>query len=216
MNEKISILNDLGDPDYLDIEDNSKWPDYLQYNFTESDVPDLIAILLDEELYESPTGENGKWLHLHTWRTLGQLKAVDAIDPLISSFDFFSLVEDNSAFKELPEVITMIGEPAIKAVANNLLDFSTSTHSRFIANDVLGGIAKAYPNTRDEVLAIYKDYLSAPDCMASRLNAYVIIKLLDLKAVKLIDDISPLFEKNCVELSLIADMETVKSRFLQE
>ena len=214
MNEKIAILNDLGDPDCLDLPNNLKWPDYLQYGFTEADIPDLIAIITDEELYESPTGKNGSWLHLHSWRTLGQLKAIDAIDPLISSFDFFSLVEDKGAFKELPEVIAMIGEPAIEAVASNLSNFSASTHSRFIANDALGSIAKAHPNCRDKVLAKYKDYLTTPDTLAKRLNAYVVAQLLDLKAVELLDEIRPLFEKQFVELSIAGDLEDVKDKLL--
>ena len=212
MNKKIAILNDLGDPQY--IEEDSEWPNYLEYGFTAADVPDLIAIIVDEDLYEAPEGKSGIWLHLHTWRTLGQLKAVDAIEPLISTFDFFSLVEDNAAFKELPEVIAMIGEPAIEPVAKHLSNISTSTYTRSIANDVLGKIAKEHPDCRDKVLAKYKAYLAAPDPLSTRLNSFIVDQLLRLKAVELIDDIRPLFKKEWVELSIVGSLEDIEKKLL--
>ena len=213
MNEKIAILNDLGDPTELDIDDTSKWPDYLEYGFTASDVPDLIAIITDEDLYEEPKGKRGMWVHLHAWRTLGQLKAVDAIDSLISVFEFFSLVEDNTAFKELPEVIGMIGKPAIEAVGNYLCDASNSSHSRLIANDALANIAKTHPDCRDSVLEKYKTYLSTPDCFAQRLNGFLIKQLIDLKAVELIDNIRSLYKQGCVDLSVAGELEDLEATF---
>ncbi|MCK5725634.1 MAG: hypothetical protein KAH22_02270 [Thiotrichaceae bacterium] len=212
MNEKIAILNDLGDPQDLDIEDGERWPNYLEHGFTEADVTDLIAIVVDEDLYEEPKGKQGRWIHLHTWRTLGQLKAVDAVNPLISTFDFFSMVEDKGAFNELPEVIAMIGEPAIEAVAARLADVSKSTYSRSIANDTLGNIAKKHPHCRDKVLAKYKAYLSAPDGLSIGLNGFVVGQLLDLKAVELIDDIRQLFKIKCIDLSIVGDLEAVEKQ----
>ena len=216
MNEKIAILNDLGNPQELEIQDGRKWPDYLEHGFTEADVADLIVIIVDEDLYEAPKGDHGMWLHLHTWRTLGQLKAVDAVDPLISTFGFFSMVEDNGAFNELPEVIAMIGEPAIEAIATCLSDVSKSTYSRSIANDALGHIAKQHPDCRDKVLAKYKAYLSAPDCLSIGLNGFVVGQLLDLKAVELIDDIRQLFKIECIELSVVGDLDDVEKKLLDE
>ena len=208
MNGKIAILNDLGDPEELDC--SPEWPDYLAYGFTSADVPDLIAIIVDEE----PNGKSGIWLHLHTWRTLGQLKAVDAIEPLITSFDFFSLVEDNAAFKELPEVIGMIGEPAIAPIARYLSKTSTSTFARSIANDALGNIAKQQPDCRDKVLASYKTYLLAPDCLSRRLNSFIIRQLLDLKAAELIEDIRPLFKNECVEQGITGELGDIEKKLL--
>jgi len=214
MNEKIAILNNLGDPQDLYVDTPDKWPDYLEHGFTTADVPDLIAIIVDEDLYEEPNGKKGIWLHLHAWRTLGQLKAVDAIDPIISTFDFFSLVEDNGAFKELPKVIAMIGEPAIEPIAKYLSDISTSTYARSIVNDALGRIAKEQPDCRDKVVAKYKTYLLAPDCFSQRLNGYVIAQLIDLKAVELMDDIREMFKKECVDVSITGDLEDVEKKLL--
>jgi len=208
MNEKIEILNGLGDPQ--DLDSYPAWPNYLDYGFTAADIPDLIAVIVDEDLYEEPNGKSGIWLHLHVWRTLGQLKAVDAIAPLISSFDFFSLVEDNSAFKELPEVIGMIGEPAIEPIATYLSKTSTSTFARSIANDALANIAKQQPDCRDKVLAKYKAYLSAPDCLSRRLNSFIVRQLLDLKAVELMEDIRPLFKNECIEEGITGELDEVE------
>ena len=214
MNEKIEKLNGLGDPQ--DLDSSPEWPNYLEYGFTEADIPDLIAIIIDEDLYEEPNGKKGIWLHLHVRRTLGQLKAVDAIAPLIATFDFFSLVEDNSAFKELPEVIGMIGEPAIEPIATYLSKTSTSTFARSIANDALANIAKQHPDCRDKVLANYKAYLLAPDCLSRRLNSFIIRQLLDLKAAELMEDIRPLFKNECIELGITGELEELELKIVGE
>lgn len=211
MNEKIALLNDLGDPREIDGNHGSEWPDYLQYGFTEADVPELLAIIMDIALYEDPAREgNCVWIHLHAWRTLGQLRSVEAINPFISVFNYYMEVDDEWALAEFSEVMGMIGESAIEPLLVHLSDASNHEYARVLASDSLGKIVKHHPESRDKVVATYKTYISAPDCSAKSVNGLLTCQLIDIKAIELIDDIRQLFQNNCVEISVPGDLEDVE------
>ncbi|HIO92706.1 MAG TPA: DUF1186 domain-containing protein [Leucothrix mucor] len=211
MNEKIAILNDLGDPRDIDKNKGREWFDYLQYGFTEADVPELLSVVMDTALYEDPARE-GKciWVHLHAWRTLGQLKSVDAIEPLISMFNYYMEVDDEWALDDFSEVMAMIGGSAIEPLSSYLSDFSSHEYARVIASDALGKIVKKQSNCRDKVIAAYREYMLASDCSSNTLNGLLVSRLTDMKAVELIDDIRQMFQNDCVELSVLGDLEDVE------
>ena len=203
MNKKTDILFQLGWP-----EEHQDWPDYLAHGFTLADVPELVALISDEALQKSDPDSDDVWAPVHAWRTLGQLRATDAIQPLIALFD--PLCDDDWALSELSKVLGMIGEPAVGPLAAYLAEAGHLDFARVMAVDSLAEIAGQHPALRDRVLSIYGDYLRDPDTTASTLNGLLMGRLLDLEAVELIDDIRRLFAMDCVDISCAGDLEEIE------
>lgn len=184
------------------------WPDYSKMGIDQSDVPELIRLISDESLHQADDKTPEVWVPLHAWRALGQLKAVEAVTPLISQFN--EMVEDDWAFSELPIVLGMIGKSAIEPLSSYLKDTRHDEYVRVMAGDGLCQIVKHHPACRDNVLSHYQAYLRQPDISLPGLNGLVIAYLLDLKAKELIDDIREVFGKNCVDISCAGDLEEVE------
>ncbi len=83
------------------------WPHYLELGLGPEHIPDLIRLATDEELIWDDSDRLEVWAPLHAWRALGQLRAKEAIEPLLSLFE--PLEENDWAMEELPDVLGMIG-----------------------------------------------------------------------------------------------------------
>jgi len=59
-----------------------KWPDYQELGIGPEHIPDLIQMATDEELNEADVESREVWAPTHAWRALGQLRAVEAVEPL--------------------------------------------------------------------------------------------------------------------------------------
>lgn len=203
-NPKIQSLLTLGQP-----ENKRDWPDYQsQCDFNEKDIPALIDLYIDEEINAMDSDRPEVWAPVHAWRILGQLGSIAAIDPIITSFD--TLFEDDYAQSELPKVIGMIGPAAIPALSHYWQQPGKDAFSYGMAVDALCEIAKQHPEHREQVLAIYEDYMAEPDLSSRSLNGILIGQLLDLKAVESIDSIRRLFGLGCVDISFAGDLEEVE------
>ncbi len=203
-NPKIQTLLKLGEPN-----NHRDWPDYVnQYGFTDKDVPALLILFADEEINTMDSSQPEVWAPLHAWRILGQLASVTAIDPIISSFD--TLFEDDYAQGELPTVVGMIGPAAIPALTLYWQQPGKDEFSYALAMDALCEIVKHHPASREQVIAVYQDYMAKPVMAADALNGLLIGRLLDLKAVETIDAIRQLFALDCVDISVAGDLEEVE------
>ena len=204
MPDKADILLTLGEPS-----DPGDWPDYpATHGLAADDVPRLIEILSDEALNKGDGESTEVWGPLHAWRALGQLGAVEAIEPLISQFEFLS--EDDWALTEVDRVFAMIGPAAIEPLAVYLGESQHSEYARIMSVDALARIAMAHPEERERVLAIFRDYMKRPDHEAEVLNGALMGRLIDLHAVELIDDIRRLFGMGIVDIFYAGDLEEVE------
>ena len=201
--ERIQFLLALGEADQ-----GSDWPDYLEYGFTEADIPALLDLVKDETYDQADSEPSEAWAPLHAWRTLGQLGSNQAIGPLLDQFD--RLCEDDWALPELSTVMGMLGEPAIEPLADFLNDPRHTVFARVMALDGLAEIAKRMPDCRERVIQCYQDYMHNPDETAHVLNGLLIADLLDLNATEAIDDIRQLFAWECVDITCAGDLEEVE------
>jgi len=203
MNDKTKKLLTFGE------KRSSEWPDYLGYfNFTETDIPDLIDIVSDESLHNAKTDGKEVWAPLHAWRALGQLKAAQAIQPLIDQFE--TLCDDDWALSEIQKVMGMIGKPAIKPLGHYFLSSTPSEYAKIMAMDGLAEIAKTHEKLKPQILDIFKTYMRNPDTAKIDLNGLLVSQLMDLHARELIDDIRPLYEQNLVDITISGDLEDVE------
>ncbi len=97
-----------------------EWHDYRQYGLDREHVPDLIRMATDPDLNWADPDSAEVWAPLHAWRALGQLRAAEAVGPLLGLLEE---LEDSDWFNEdLPEVFGLIGPVAIPALIAHLAD----------------------------------------------------------------------------------------------
>lgn len=201
--DRVRCLLELGEADH-----SGAWPDYLQYGFTETDIPALLDLVADQTFDQMDSESTAVWAPLHAWRTLGQLGSSRAIVPLLDQFD--RLCEDDWALPELSTVMGMLGEPAIEPLDDFLNDTRHREFARVMALDGLAEIARHQPDCRERIIQCYRNYMSTPDESAVALNGLLIGHLLDLKAIEAIDDIRQLFARDCVDITCAGDLEEVE------
>jgi hypothetical protein len=99
---------------------NQSWLDYPSLGLSENDIPNLIRMATDNDLYELEAEAAAGWAPIHAWRALGQLQAVAAVDPLLQHVNDY--VEEEGWWDwmamELPTVFAMVGESIIPNLAN--------------------------------------------------------------------------------------------------
>ncbi len=132
---------------YGDCRNFKAWPDYLALGLTREHVPELISMATDEELNWADSDSAEVWAPIHARRTLGQLHAEDAIEPLMQLLH----EDDDSDWigEELPTVYQMIGPPALSTLASYLGEDSHGTFPRVTAAHSLERIGNAYPEAKE-------------------------------------------------------------------
>lgn len=163
------------------------WPNYpVELGFTLADVPELIRMALDLSLLEEDGLE--VWASVHAWRSLGQLRAEEAIQPLMQ---IFGDIDNDWALMELPTVYGLIGPQAIPALSEYLTDSGNETRARVTAADSLSEIAGAHPEHRDVCVSAMTAELGNFAENKNTLNSLLICHLIKLKVV----EAAPLIER---------------------
>jgi hypothetical protein len=181
-----------------------KWPDYLkQFNWTAADIPELIRMATDSELNWADSESLEVWAPVHAWRSLGQLKAEAAINPLIS---IFNEMDDSDWFREeMPEVFGLIGPSAIPATAEFLATPNKLFSSRWMSIEALVKIGQKHPSARDECLSVLAQQLEQSSKNGRELNGALISALIDLKAIESAPLMKVVFSANRVDTSIAGD-----------
>jgi hypothetical protein len=193
---------------YGDCRESQEWPNYLELGLTRDHIPELIRMATDEELNWADSDGLEVWAPVHAWRTLGQLRAEEAIEPLMSLFH--ELEENDWVGEELPIVYGMIGVKAIPALAMYLADSSHGIYPRLSAAHGLERIGDTIPAAREECVSILTRQLGRFTEQAPDFNALLIAHMIDLKAVESISSIRKAYEEDCVDYAVYGDIEDVE------
>lgn len=194
----------------------SSWIDYSTLGITSIDIPNLIAMAIDDDLYEQDSEAAEGWAPIHAWRALGQLQAAAAVVPLLQKSVEFS---DHDGWwewmmSELPAVFGMIGAPAIPALAEFLQDRTKSAWSRVIAVDSLETIAKAQPDeesaVRSQCVAILMEALTQFEVNDPELNGFLVGVLVELKVMAAVPLIEQAFAAGKVDELFNGDWDEVQ------
>lgn len=186
------------------------WPDYLELGFKPEHIPDLIEMATDEKLNKGDPKSLEVWAPVHAWRTLAQLKAEEAIEPLTTLLRMFDSDDDDFVGEELPKVFGMIGKKAIPALENYVFDDSNGLFDRIAAVHGLERIAANDPECREECLSIFTKKLQAFKNNDPTLNGFLVLYLTELNGTESIDVIRQAYESECVDLSVLGDFEDVE------
>ena len=186
------------------------WADYRTLGIGAEHVPALIRMATDEELLWADGDSLWVWAPLHAWRALGQLRAAEAVEPLLGLLHFIDDNQDDWIGEELPRVFALIGVPAVGPVGSYLADRSHGQEARVTVADALGEIGRAHPECRDDCVAILTRELARLDREQPVVNATCVSSLVDLGALESAAVMERAFAAHVVDLSLMGDWEEVQ------
>lgn len=188
------------------------WIDYPALGITSNDIPGLIRMATDPELYDQDGDEAESWAPVHAWRALGQLRAEAAIVPLLQqSLEY----EDHEGWRdwmtsELPTVFSMIGALGIPALAELIRDRTKSGWQRTIPVEGLERIAKTQPEVTAQCIAILQDELAHFEENDPEMNAFVIGSLVELRVMEAVPLIEQAFAAEKVDELFNGDWDDVQ------
>jgi hypothetical protein len=138
---------------------------------------------------------------------LGQLRAVEAIEPLLSLLPHIDDHDEDWIGEEVPRVFSMIGAPAIPALTAYLADAAHGLFARIAAAHSLEWISRRYAATREQSLAALSAQLELYAGQDPTLNGFLVSYLLDLKAVEAAPLMERVFAANRIDLSVMGNWE---------
>jgi len=185
-----------------------QWPDYHELGIGPEQIPDLIQMATDEALNEASSESPEVWAPVHAWRALGQLRAVEAVEPLLELFD--KLQDDDWVHEELPEVFGMIGPAALSLLAAYSADLSHLDFSRIGAIRSMEKIGKRWPDARSETIAILEERLKRFEENEPHVNGFLVVALVELGAKEAAPLIKWAFAQGYVDRMVMGDWERVQ------
>ena len=190
-------LFERGEPDFAD-----DWPDYLALGLGPEQVPDLIRLATDPALLEGDPKSKEVWAPLHAWRALGQLRAEDAIRPLLDLLQAEAEHDGDWGLGELPTVFAMIGPSALPHLAVFLADPDRALYARTSVAEGLRDMVAKHPETREQAIDILARQLGSVENPNHELNGFVVGSLLELKAVEAAPVLEQAFAAGTVDESI--------------
>lgn len=193
---------------YGDCHGVGEWPNYLELGLTGENISELTRMATDNELNGAGSDSLEVWAPIHAWRALGQLRAEEAVEPLMSLFH--ELEDSDWVREELPTVYGMIGAAAIPALAEYLADASHGLFPRITATHSLEQIGSMHPEAREQCVSVLNRQLERYTGNDATLNGFIISYLLNLHSVESMPVMQKAFEKHCVDLTIAGDLEEVE------
>jgi hypothetical protein len=184
------------------------WLDYRgKFDFYTIHIPDLIRMATDPALNAADPGTGEVWAPLHAWRVLGQMRAIEAIEPLIALFDQYE--DDDWLHEDLPEALGLIGPEALPALETYLADPSHVFRPRDSVARAIASIAEHHPKARTACVTALTRQLDCQDNDAE-LNGFLIAYLIDLDAVESAPVMKKAFEADKVDPTIAGNWDIVQ------
>jgi hypothetical protein len=189
----------LGGPNWLDYQQ--------QFSLKPEHIAELIRMATDEELNQAMEDTTEVWAPLHAWRALGQMRAVEAVRPLLGLFHRVDDEDDDWISEDLPEVMGMIGPAAIAPIAEFLAGSKNSLWARVAAAISLEKIGTAYPPSRLECIHALTAALEGFSRNDELLNGELVGSLAELDAVEAAALVEKAYKADRVDESILGDWE---------
>lgn len=187
------------------------WPNYRALGLGPEHIPDLIRMALDEDLHWADPDSDEAWAPIHAWRALGQLRAEEAVEPLLQLLWWIDEYDYDWIADELPNVFGLIGAPAIPPLAEYLADDGHPLWARLAAAGGLSEIGQRHPEARSDCIAALTTTLERFDELSPDLNGFLISYLADLDAVAAAPLIKRAFDADRVAEEVMGDWMDVQA-----
>ena len=186
------------------------WVNYPErFGLTEADVPELIRMACDPLFDQLAETNKASWAPIHAVRALGQLRAEEAIAPLLKL-----LLQDDDYFKQnIPEALGLIGESAIAPTAKYFHNSRHAAHDRIFFMACLEAIATKHPQHRqsciERLMAELENHESREDDF---LDSCLIDTLAELKAAEAAPLIETVFSSKEIDETIATSWPMVQVR----
>jgi len=177
---------------------------------TEEHIPELIKMVGDEQLNQADGDNSEFWAPIHAWRTLGALRAAEAVPVMIDQLYQVDEYDNDWVAEDMPQAFGMIGEPAIQKLAQYTGNTSRTLFARAAAAHSLSHIGKAHPETRELCITGIEKALTDYRQNDPVLNGMLVARLLDLKATEAHSTIQQAYQDNYVDPMICGDLEHVE------
>jgi hypothetical protein len=201
--EPVSALLTLGRP--------KEWSSYNELGITQEHVPELLRMIADENLNWANAEDDAVWAPVYAYRILGNLRAAEAVQPLLKRFDLDK--EDEWAQEDIPKALAMIGQPAFRPMAQYLADEKNPMYSRTSMAEGLVAMAKQHPELRQDCINRIERSLTHYAKNDPSFNGLIISDLVELKALEAMPVIQQAFQDDCVDVTIRGDLEDVEIDF---
>ena len=186
----------------------TRWMDYLALGLGPEHAPDLVRMATDDALNQADDEGPETWAPMHAWRALGQLRAAEAVEPLL---ELAGKLEDELFTEpELATVFGMIGRAAIPPLARVLADDSQSQALHALAVHGRDEIAARDESTRDEVVPPLVSRLEKWERNSEVVNAYLVDALTEMQVLEAAPLMEQAFAAGRVDLLMRGDWEDVQ------
>ncbi|HST58588.1 MAG TPA: hypothetical protein VLK84_07870 [Longimicrobium sp.] len=184
------------------------WPDYRNLGLEPRHVPALIRMATDPALHAAEERDPAGWAPVHAWRSLAQLEADAAAEPLLALLE--REIEHPWVVEEVPAVLGMIGGAALHGATLLLFDEERNEEVRLAAAAVIANVAHEHPERRDEAAAILVKQLEDWDHQSRLINAYLVADLVGLGEKDAAPLMEAAFAAHAVDLTVGGDWEDMQ------
>ena len=162
-----------GDPDYV-----------AEFGLCPEHIPALVEIACKWADRSEWPKDDTLYAPVHTWRALGQMGAVEAVEPLLAMQNSLDELGDDWYLEEFHDVFGLIGPTAIPAMAAYLTDGRNSEYGRASSANGLCEVGKRHPDTRQQVVELLTTQLAGREPEMYSLNGLIVGYLVDLRAME--------------------------------
>jgi hypothetical protein len=182
------------------------------------DVPGLIDLVRrwtdqdwpGDELGADVDDDAAQLLPVTAWRTLGELKAESAVEPLIEMLCELTDEFDDWVCEELPQVFGKIGEASLLPLLNLAADPTKPEFIRSIAVRGLAAVAEDHGEMRDRIVPRLTEMMASAASEPIEFNTSVLTALVDLQAVEAAEAIERAFASDLLDVGMLGDWEKVR------
>ena len=197
VDQLLTLGNTPGAPERLD---------HLPRGITLRDVPELIRMASDAELWMAVCGGMAIWGPSHAVAVIGMLRAHDAVPSLLDLLRFIREKDQPIWGEDIAAAIGQIGPQALPHLAAYLADPARDPEEAEAACKAAGSIAEHYPDSRSQCVAVLAHQLKQFARNKPALNGWLISVLLDLRAREAKELINKAYAAGFVD-SLIVNRE---------
>ena len=166
----------LGEPGH------QNWRDYVSMGIGNEHIPELIRMAGDDGLNDADGTSPLVWAPLHAWRALAQLRAEQAIDPLLGLLQRVDDQDDDWVNEDMPQVFARIGPAVVDPLAAYLGDPAHGLYARVCAAMSLCETGRRTAGVRRACVATVTNQLERFAENVPTLNGFLVSALVDLGA----------------------------------
>jgi hypothetical protein len=185
----LDALQRAGDPG-----DTHSWingePNYVErFGLSTTHVPGLIELVRRWSNEATLPEGDACWASVHAWRALAQLRAGEAVEPMLDMLVALNELGDDWTVEEFPSVFGLIGAPAAGPLSTYLANPKNGEYPRITTARGLCEIGLKHSGSRAAVVEILRRELSRGGENPASLNGFIVAYLVKLRAIESADTI---------------------------